>query len=321
MNKSSSGTITVRRKVGTSTTLNRKYVSRPSSKISAEKAAADYQAERLKKRQALAEKMNREANAGRISINRRAHIAVSEETKRSLERQTQPKAQPKIAVSPKRQEQPIRPAEKHPVQVLANQKIRARKAAPVVPIKTAAELKEEAIRKALTNIARDSEQKPEELKATGRFGFGRILLALACATASIFAIVYLVNLNMPDFSLRVAAMQTGIEAKYPNYVPADYSLNGITSENGKVTIAFVNKSNNHDFKISEENSSWDSTALLTNYVRKEFNADFVTIKEQGLTIYFSSDKAAWVNGGVVYKISFTENSLTKNQVRSIATSL
>lgn len=275
MNKSESGSIKIHRKVGASTTLNRKYVARPTSKISAEKAAADYRAEQLKRRQELAEKMNREATANRLGL-------------------------------------------KHPLQVSANEKLRERKTAPVAKKKTAAELKEEAIKKALTTTIKKTEEKPV-LKTKSKISITRIFIALACATASVFAITYLVKLNMPDFSLRVAAAQSGIEAKYPNYTPEGYSLNGITSESGKVTISFKNGDN--VFNISEEKSSWNSSALLNNYVKKEYGEDYTTIKERGLTIYVSKEKASWVNGGVLYKLFFKENSLDKSQICSLATSL
>ena len=275
MNKSESGSIKIHRKVGASTTLNRKYVARPTSKISAEKAAADYRAEQLKRRQELAEKMNREATANRLGL-------------------------------------------KHPLQVSANEKLRERKTAPVAKKKTAAELKEEAIKKALTTTIKKTEEKPA-LKTKSKISITRIFIALACATASVFAITYLVKLNMPDFSLRVAAAQSGIEAKYPNYTPEGYSLNGITSESGRVTISFKNGDN--VFDISEEKSSWNSSALLNNYVKKEYGEDYTTIKERGLTIYVSKEKASWVNGGVLYKLFFKENSLDKSQICSLATSL
>lgn len=275
MNKSESGSIKIHRKVGASTTLNRKYV-RPAAKISAEQAAANYRAEQLKRRQELAEKMNRESGVN--------HVAA-----------------------------------KHPLQVSANEKLRERRTTPIVQKKTAAELKEEAIKKALTTTIKKTEEKPA-LKTKSKISVTRIFIALGCATASVFAITYLVKLNMPDFSLRVAAMQSGIEAKYPNYVPTGYTLNGIASENEKVTISFSNK-DKVEMKLSEEKSSWNSAALLNNYVKKEYDEDYTVIREQGLTIYSSKDKATWVNGGILYKLSFVEGSLDKNQIRSLATSL
>ena len=146
-------------------------------------------------------------------------------------------------------------------------------------------------------------------------------LALTCAAAVVFAIVYFVNLNMPDISLKVAAMQSGIDASYPTYVPRDYSLSSITSENGKIVLDFSNNSTGDCFSITEEQSHWDSSALLSNFVKDEYGDNYTTIREQGLTIYISNSDAAWVNGGVVYKIKSVSGSLTKKQIRSIAVSL
>lgn len=277
MNKSGSGTITVHRKVGASTTLNRKYVQRPAvTKTSREKIAEEYRAEQLHRRQALAEKINRE------NAERRAGI-------------------------------------KQPVQEATTIRTRRTPAEPIKKV-SASELKDAAIKKALSSVEKAPAVEPKVMKASPKFGFWRILLALGCATASIAAIVYLVNLNMPDFSLRVAAMQTGIEASYPSYTPAGYSLNGITSEKNKVTITFKNNEEK-SFSLSEEKSSWDSTTLLNNYIKSEYKEDYSTVREHGLTIYITSSSAAWVNGGVAYKLTFDENSLTKNQIISLATSL
>lgn len=277
MNKSGSGTITAHRKVGQSTTLNRKYVKRPGLKESRDKITEDYYAEQLARRQARAEEINRR-EAARLAEKQRA---------------TQQAA---IA-------------------------LRARRAAPVAARPTASELKEAAIKKALKTVEKEQPAEPEkDLKASPKFGIGRILLALGCATVSVLAIAYLVNINMPEFSLRVAAMQTGIEPTYPNYIPAGYSQNGVSAEGEKISIAFGHN-NGNSFTLSEEKSSWDSTTLLNNYIKPEFGEEYSTIREHGLTVYVASSAAAWVNGGIAYKLTFTENSLTKNQIISLATSL
>lgn len=196
---------------------------------------------------------------------------------------------------------------------------------------TARQLKDQAIQRALAEATLKSSQsegkmsKKEQSRAKKEnrihFGFGRVMLALSCAAVAVFAIVYFVNLNMPDISLRVAAMQTGINASYPGYVPRDYNVSSITSENGKVTMVFTNGSTGDSFTLVEETSSWDSNALLTNFVKGEYGDNYSTVREQGLTIYISGSNAAWVNGGVVYKINTTSGSLTNKQIKSIATSL
>ena len=232
-------------------------------------------------------------------------------------------------------------AQAHPMQVAANERMRRRSvdiAGPAAKAMTARELKDQAIQKALASASRplDSEssvkskavsstkhKKKSKSKNFGKmhFGFGRVMLALSCAAVAVFAIVYFVNLNMPDLSLRVAAMQTGIEASYPSYVPRDFSLSDITSEDGKVTLNFRNAQTGDAFSLVEESSSWDSNALLTNYVRDAYDDNYTIVREQGLTLYVSGSDASWVNGGVVYKLSTVSGSLTKKQIKSIATSL
>ncbi|MBQ3296333.1 hypothetical protein IJG95_01325, partial [Candidatus Saccharibacteria bacterium] len=68
--------------------------------------------------------------------------------------------------------------------------------------------------------------------------------------------------------------------------------------------------------------SWDSSALLNNYVRENYSDDeYSVVIEQGLTIYMGSNWEAWVNGGLLYKLQVKTGSLTKKQLKTIATSL
>ena len=268
MNKSGSGTITAHRKVGQSTTLNRKYVQRPGSKDSREKVMEEYRAEQLAKRQARAAEINRR-NAERLAGKQRAP------------------------------------------QVVAAVRVQKTAPAPAANKPSANELKEAAIKKALKTVENEQPAEEKTLKTSPKFGVGRIILALGCATVSILAIAYLVNINMPEFSLRVAAMQSGIDPTYPNYVPAGYSQNGVSAEGEKIAMTFKHH-NGSTFTLSEEKSSWDSTTLLNNYIKPEFKENYSTIREHGLTVYITPSAAAWVNGGIAYKLTFDENSLTKN---------
>ena len=274
---------TVRRRAQSSTTLNRRYVRRPSS--------------------------------GNVVV------PVKHESKTMKMSQE--------AVIMQKQDM-MEQAKAHPIQVTTNSRMQKRqgKSVDTMPASkvTAKELKDQAIKKALAEATMNSSKQETASKKTKKadkvhFGFGRVMLALSCAAAAVFAIAYFVNLNMPDISLRVAAMQTGIDASYPGYVPRDYSVSSITSESGKVTMDFANAGTGDAFTLVEEASSWDSNALMTNYVKEEFGENYNTVREQGLTIYISGSDAAWVNGGVVYKIKTTSGSLTNKQIKSIATSL
>ena len=216
--------------------------------------------------------------------------------------------------------------EPHPIQNSANMKLRQRKVAvkeSEVKKISARELKDQAIQKALASATIQSSDDNKKAKKTTHihFGVGRVLLALGCAAAAVFAVVYFVNLNMPDISLRVAAMQTGIDPSYPKYVPRDYSVSSITSEAEKITLEFKNSDTNQSFSLIEEKSAWDTNALLSNYVKEEYGEKYSMVREQGLTIYVSGSDAAWVNGGIVYKIKANDGVLTNKQIRSIAISL
>lgn len=181
-----------------------------------------------------------------------------------------------------------------------------------------------ALRTALHNVAvmdKEAEPRPSKQPIAKKRGAGkRFVLAFFCAVACVAAVVYFVGSNIPDISVKVAAIQTGIEASYPSYVPRDYSLSDINSENGKITMTFKGPEKS-GFTLTEEKSSWDSTALLRNYVEPTWQSNYITTHEQGITIYISGANAAWVNGGVLYRITDSSNSLTKKQLRNIVTSM
>ena len=283
---------TARRQVAASTTLNRRYVKRPAKNTD------------------VAVSIKRSSKVKHFNPLMDTDMEVNSASEQPME-------------------QPIEQATQHPMQAVANARARVRKSiitnnTGLVSKMTAKQLKDQAIQKALAAAQSDSEANKAQEKKKGvgmHFSFGRVMLALACAAVAVFAIVYFVNLNMPDLSLRVAAMQTGIDASYPTYVPREYTLSDIMSEDSKITLKFKNNTSDDTFTLVEERSSWDSNALLNNYVKNEFSESYTTIKEQGLTIYIDGSNAAWVSGGVFYKLTASNNALTKKQIKSIATSL
>lgn len=204
-----------------------------------------------------------------------------------------------------------------------------RRAAPRVATSThrVSTTEDQALRQALRSVAA-MDNEPEEntglqtkVRRTHRKGGAkRFLLAFTCAAACVAAIIYFVGSNVPDISVRVAAMQTGVEASYPSYVPRDFSLSDIDSENGKITLTFKGPEG-ASFTLIEEKSSWDSSALLRNYVEPTWKENYTTTHEQGITIYTSGANAAWVNRGVLYKINASADSLTKKQLRNIVVSI
>lgn len=192
---------------------------------------------------------------------------------------------------------------------------------------SSSELKANAIESALASVATiedrtSSNRNKKSAIPRKKTGAKRFAIAFTCAAACVIAVIGFVGANIPDISVRVAAMQTGIQASYPSYIPRDYSLGDISSEDGKITMIF-NGPDDSSFKLVEEKSSWDSSALLRNYVEPTWGEEYATTHEQGITIYISNanSDAAWVNGGVLYKITSSGTALTKKQVRSIVTSM
>lgn len=130
---------------------------------------------------------------------------------------------------------------------------------------------------------------------------------------------YLTYLNLPSLSIRVAASQAGVDASYPTYQPSGYSFTGpVAFSPGEVRVNFASNTNDYDYSLVQRASSWDSQAVLDNYVTKE-TEQYATLQERGLTIYLMENKAAWVNGGVFYTIE-GDAPLSSEQIQKIASS-
>lgn len=167
------------------------------------------------------------------------------------------------------------------------------------------------IKSQITQVPRPTVKR----KHSGR----RFVLAFACAAACVATIVSYITTNVPDISVKVAAMQTGIQATYPSYIPREFSLRDVSSQDSRIIMNFDGP-DQANFAISEEKSSWDSSALVRNFVEPEWGDEYDTMHEQGITIYVSGSNAAWVNGGVLYKLTASVGALSKKQLRNIVVS-
>lgn len=149
--------------------------------------------------------------------------------------------------------------------------------------------------------------------------FKRHASLLAGSLAMVILGGYLTYLNMPNISMRIAASQAGINASYPEYKPAGYSIKKLAAfENDQVVMEY----RNHDkaLKLTQQASSWDSKTTLENIVKKRAGEVYHTDQTKGLTIYTYGNQATWVNGGILYNLTF-DDSLSIDQVHKIATSL
>ncbi|SRR6266496_2684558 len=179
------------------------------------------------------------------------------------------------------------------------------------------ELKESLIRERL------AEAKPNhhEVKHHRRFtSQPRLATILTSSLALLLLAGYLTYINLPNISMRVAATRAGIAANYPNYQPDGYHFAGpITYQPGEVNISFKSNTNQNDFVIKQKASTWDSQAVLDNYISKE-TGNYLTYQERGLTVYAFGNHAAWVNGGLLYTID-GDAPLSSDQLLHIATSM
>lgn len=181
-------------------------------------------------------------------------------------------------------------------------------------------IKDSAIQQALKNAPDKKDQKAPKKRSF----FVRHPRLLSIGSASLALVMlggYFTYLNMPNLSVRVAATQAGINASYPDYQPDGYRLNGpVAAENGKVQMKFASNAGSQSFQITQEKSTWDSSAVVDNLVKPQSNDSYVTTNERGLTIYTYDGNAAWVNGGILYTIE-GDAPLSSEQIRRIATSL
>lgn len=143
---------------------------------------------------------------------------------------------------------------------------------------------------------------------------------IAITTAIAIFTGYMTYLTMPGISMRIAASQAGVAATYPEFQPSGYSFDGpITFAAGEVTAQFASNSDDTFYSIKQRKSSWDSQAVLDNYVAKQ-SSRYVTLVENGITVYTFDNKAAWVNGGILYTLGGNAR-LSNDQVMKIATSM
>ena len=294
--------------------------------VQQQQGQAKAQAQQQQRIQARAQAMgaNRGQQQKRGLLQKRATVRLQPVVAAQQQQSQQSK---QIAVEKQQAQDQDRGVQRNHIVQVAKARQAARKAEP--EHLSAQQLKERAIQQALRKVGQvqdgdtviatqfsESKQQKKHFWQKRRFA-----IASAMAVISIALLGYLVYLNMPDISVRVAAMQPGIDKAYPSYIPADYRLDGLVKEEaGRITMNFKN-SEGQKFTLEEEKSSWDSAAVLSNYVRSNWGSDYSIAKGQGLTIYVSKSNAAWVNGGVFYVITDESGSLSSTDLHDIAVSL
>lgn len=187
------------------------------------------------------------------------------------------------------------------------------------PANNSRTLKENLIKERLSEVDEAKKQKSGS-RMHKMLGRTRAMHITTMCLALVMLGGYLTYINMPNLSVRVASARSGVTASYPEYRPDGYHFNGpVAYSPGEVTLSFKSNSSAQGYLVKQRASNWDSQAVLDNFVTKESDS-YLTYSEQGLTIYTYSNKAAWVNGGVLYTID-GDAPLSSEQVLRIAASM
>ncbi len=172
----------------------------------------------------------------------------------------------------------------------------------------------------LKQLEKDAIRKAPFLERVGlRHRFANIA---TITTALLLLVAFFGYQNAPAIEMRVASTRSGVDAKLPNYKPAGYGVSrGIESQSGRVSVKFVSRTDDKQFKVTQQASNWNSASLLANHVtRTRCGTCFQTWQNNGKTIYiYDNSNATWVNGGIWYQVEGNA-SLTSDQLLRLANS-
>ncbi len=182
-------------------------------------------------------------------------------------------------------------------------------------------IKEHLLKTQLEN-APHSDELPHEIRQAGRLSRRARLMSIASTSLALVLLGgYLTYINIPNLSIRVAAANAGVDASLPRYQPNGYRIHGpIAYSSGEVQVNYQQNGGDKNYRITQRSIDWDPQATLDNYVQPDSKDNYQIHSIQGLTVYTYSNKAVWVNGGVLHIID-GDAPLTGEQVENIAASM
>jgi hypothetical protein len=181
----------------------------------------------------------------------------------------------------------------------------------------AKEKKDALFEHALANATSHEEKEPTVKR---RFKHRRVTSSLAGLAAVLVVVGFVAYMNKASVEMQFASVRAGFQASLPNYTPVGYERKDMAASNGKVAITFVSPTQKGHFTLTQEASSWDSQTLFDSIVAAD-NTTYQAVQSNGRTIYiYGNDKAAWVDGGILYKITGNAK-LDSDQVISLAASM
>jgi len=192
----------------------------------------------------------------------------------------------------------------------------ARGSQPAKQPRTSADILQRAVEQAASRLepapAPQKSRRHDRLKRNTGIG--------AAIALSVVVLGVIVTQNLSNVRLQMASSKAGFNVSLPNYHPAGYDLGQLNYSQGVAAAEFHSNSDSDTYSITQKSSSWDSSALLDNFIQPSY-AQHQTVSASGLTIYIYGDSdATWVNGGVWYIIQ-SNGSLNDRQLVDLATSL
>lgn len=155
----------------------------------------------------------------------------------------------------------------------------------------------------------DAARTPQPVRTVTVVGIGAALALMA-------GFVWLQN--SPKLAFHQAALEAGLEASLPNYLPASYGNQSKPEvKPGQITLKYNAPGATKPLVITEKKTDWDSNSLRDNYVSRQTDS-YLAIPGQGLTIYtYNGGTATWVNHGVWYTVEGV-SSLGREELLKIA---
>jgi hypothetical protein len=169
-------------------------------------------------------------------------------------------------------------------------------------------------------IANAKSHEQAKVKPARRKKVGRLLNAMAGVAAFLVIGGFVGYVNRASLQLELASARAGFQANLPEYQPGGFARQAAVAQGREVKISFVSPNNSDRFVLTQQASDWDSQTLFDE-ISALASTNYQTLQSGGRTIYvYDSGKAAWVNGGVLYRVD-GNTQLDTTQISQLAASL
>lgn len=210
----------------------------------------------------------------------------------------------------------------HPVVAKANQRLQQKKSTTGTPTKqlSTKEVKNAEIARVLSETPKEKKAKHSQIKTRTSRRSKKLLQGGIIAIAILAILGVTLWINLPAISVKMASVQAGISADFPHYTPDGYALQlPITARENRVAITFNSIQGESSFTLEQSKSSWNSEAVRS-MVEQDSKGRFLTTRDRGLTVYTYNGNAAWVNKGMLYKLTGSAD-FSNDTILRIANSL